>query len=141
MAQHKNRKRAKRYYCKNQERSSTFGTHLRFLFASHRSSVPLGGNVFQAKCKGKNQTLQIHCSCYISLAFACFMCYTSAMKTSIQQAAAKSLIHQAIMAPTAGQAQIMAQAAATLNPSVNPTKIQAIWLAKFCQTKKVGSHV
>jgi hypothetical protein len=73
-----------------------------------------------------------------SLAFACIVCYTVAMKTSIQQAAAKSLIHQAITASTAGQAQIFAQAAAALDPSVNPNKVQEIWLAKFSQTKKAG---
>jgi len=57
------------------------------------------------------------------------------MKTSIQQAAAKSLVHKAITAPTCTQAEILAQAAATLNPSVDPTKVQAIWLAKFSQQK------
>jgi hypothetical protein len=84
----------------------------------------------------RQTTLQIHYNHYISLVFACIVCYTNAMKTSIQQAASRSLIHQAITAPTSGQAQILAQAAATLNPSVDPTKVQAIWLAKFSQQKK-----
>jgi len=61
------------------------------------------------------------------------------MKTSIQQAAARSLIHRAITAPTQTKAQILAQAAAALDPSVNPNKVQEIWLAKFSQTKKAGS--
>jgi len=95
--------------------------------------------VVQGKGRAKPQTLQIHCNCSISLAIACVMCYTVAMKTSIQQAAARSLIHRAITAPTQTKAQILAQAAAALDPSVNPNKVQEIWLAKFSQTKKAGS--
>jgi len=57
------------------------------------------------------------------------------MKVSIQHEAAKHLVHKAIMSDTPTQAEILARAAATLNPSINPTKVQDIWLAKFKQTK------
>jgi len=57
------------------------------------------------------------------------------VKKTIQEEAAKELVHKAITATTPTQAEILAKAAATLNPSVDPDRVQAIWQARFKQTR------